>query len=556
MVNSTGSDDLGGVNQSAVNTFGNAGFWFEWIEFSNSARNLTEAGFDTSDGSILPGTTIYNAGSTDDLNSLATNASASVLGNDVTGDRALFGIRATTTLTVTNAGTYTFDVRSDDGVILYVDGVQVVNDDSLHAPRNRAGSIDLTPGEHEIIIIYFERTGQNVLEVDIQSDPGGDYPTQILLQDANVQANAGNDTVDGRAGDDVIDGGAGSDTLIGGAGDDILDGGAGTDTLTGGDGDDVFAVSSGADTITDFNAGNSGPIDDGDQTNNDFVDLSGFYNASTLDAVNNADADPGNDFVTELGMLRADAADGTIDGVIGGTDYSAEIGGIDLTLQNGGAAVTGNAITFDNTNVACFTQGTLIDVASGAVAIETLRVGDKVRTLHNGLRPVRWIACRRLDAADLAYNPNLRPVRIRAGALGVNTPARDLVVSPQHRVLVRSKIAERMFETRDVLVSARKLLVLDGVEVAHDFDTVDYYHIMFDRHQIVFSNGAATESMFAGPEALRALPDAARLELLALFEDLQDPDCLPQPAALIPEGGKQKRLVARHAKNRRRLFEA
>lgn len=554
MVESTGSDDIGGVNQSGDNDFNDSGFWFEWIEFTNNAGNLTQAGFDTSDGSISPGTTIYNAGSTNDLDGLATNPSASILGDDVTGDLARFGIRVTTTLTVTNDGTYTFDVRSDDGVILYVDGVQVVTDDSLHAPRNRDGDIDLTAGEHEIVIIYFERTGQNVLEVDIQSDAGGDYPTQVRLQDADVSANAGNDTVNANSGDDNVDGGAGNDVIDGGAGNDTIDGGLGNDILTGGDDDDVFTVSADADTITDFNFGNSGPINDGDQTNNDFVDLAGFYNATTLDAVNNADADPSNDFATELGLLRADAADGTIDGIIDGVDYSAQIGDIDLTLLNGGTVVTGTDLTFDNTNVACFTRGTMIETINGARAVECLEVGAMVLTTLGGYQPVRWFGSRRYDLVDLSNDPKLRPIRISVGALGNNTPFKDLLVSPQHRILIRSVIAERMFGAPEVLVAAKKLLDIGGVEIAEDLIEVEYFHFMFDKHEIVLSNGTPTESMFAGQEAMKTLTAEARAELFTIFPELSDSSFTPQPAVLIPAGRHQKALIARHKKNQKPLI--
>lgn len=461
MANLTGSDSIGGTNQSAENDFGDYGFWYEWIEIPTNPSNLTTAGFDISDGSLLASTTVYNAGGTDDLNTLVSNASNAVLGDD--GNN--YGVRVSTTLTVTDGGLYTFDVLSDDGVRLYVDGVEVVADDSLHAPRTSTGSINLSSGEHEIVVIYFERGGQNELEVAIQSDAGGDYPTQVQLQDANVQANGSADSVAAGEGDDTILGGTGNDTLDGGDGDDSLDGGADNDTLTGGLGDDTFVVSGGDDVITDFGTGESGSSDDGNQANNDFVDLSGFYNSTTLAAVNNADADASNDFYTELGMMRADAADGVLDGVIDGIDYSAEIGDINLTIQNGGAAVNENDLTFDNTNVACFCKGTLIETRRGAVPIEDLDAGDYVLTRGGEYHPIRWIGHSSFDQIDLAAKPGLRPVRIAKGALGADLPERDLLVSPQHRVLVRSVIAQRMFDTPEVLVSAKKLLPLDGVEV-------------------------------------------------------------------------------------------
>ena len=87
----------------------------------------------------------------------------------------------------------------------------------------------------------------------------------------------GDDSIDGGGGNDNLHGDAGRDTLIGGDGNDTLDGGQDDDQLTGGDGDDVFVYSGGHDTITDFNAGNTGPLDDDDTTNNDFIDLSGYY---------------------------------------------------------------------------------------------------------------------------------------------------------------------------------------------------------------------------------------------------------------------------------------
>ena len=545
MVETTGSDNLGGLNQSADNDFGDFGFWFEWIELTSNPSELADAGFNTADGSLDAGTNVYNAGGTDDFDGLATDASASVLGDDVTGDLSLFAIRATTTLTVSNAGTYTFDIRSDDGVILYVDGFQVVNDDSLHAPRTRSGDIALGAGEHEIVIIYFERTGQNVLEADIRSDPGGDYPTQVRLQDANVQANAADDVVNALGGNDSIDGGTGNDTL---------DGGDGNDTLTGGAGDDVFVVSSGADTITDFNTGNSGSIDDGDQTNNDFVDLSGFYNATTLSDVNNADADPGNDFVNPLEMLHADAADGTVDGIIGGVDYSAQIGDIDLTIENGGAPVSGADLTTDTTNVVCFARGTWITTHKGAVRVEDLAVGDLVLTQNDGHQPIRWIGSQTIDADSLRAHPNLRPIRIKSGALGNDLPEGDLCVSPQHRILAQSAIAERMFGTRDVLVAANKLLSLDGIDIDDAAASVAYFHVMFDQHQVVFANGAPAESLFPGPEALKTLPAEALAELHSTLPQTPWISSIPASAAPMPAGNMQKKLVARHLKNDRALL--
>nr|AIA91314.1 CAZy families GT4 protein [uncultured Gluconobacter sp.] len=101
--------------------------------------------------------------------------------------------------------------------------------------------------------------------------------------------------------------------------------------------------------------------------------------------------------------------------------------------------------------------------------IEDLRVGDLVLTKDDGPQPLRWISSRHVSAEMLAAHPNMRPIRIRAGALGEGLPLRDLIVSPQHRMLVRSKVAERMFGEEEVLVAAKHLLELDGVDVARGY---------------------------------------------------------------------------------------
>jgi len=144
--------------------------------------------------------------------------------------------------------------------------------------------------------------------------------------------------------------------------------------------------------------------------------------------------------------------------------------------------------------VMCLVRGTLIDTPDGTRPIEELAAGDLALTRDNGARPIRWIGRRRLEARVLSQVPRLRPVRIRAGALGPGIPSRDLCVSPQHRILVRSSIARRMFGCDEVLVAARQLLALDGIEVDESAGPVEYFHLLFDRHEIIFSNGAETES--------------------------------------------------------------
>ena len=205
--------------------------------------------------------------------------------------------------------------------------------------------------------------------------------------------------------------------------------------------------------------------------------------------------------------------------------------------------------------VVCFARGTLIKTPAGEVRVEDLAAGDDVLTLDTGTQEIRWIGSTHRDSIDLATNPKLRPVRITAGALGDGLPTQDLLVSRQHRFLVRSAIAQRMFETSEVLLPAIKLIDLDGIDIVEDVDAVEYFHILFDRHEIVCSNGAWSESLFTGPEALQAVPSASAQEIKKLFPEICEPNYEPASARLIPETGKlMRKLVVRHKKNNKPLY--
>ncbi|MBK4216318.1 Hint domain-containing protein [Paracoccus caeni] len=204
--------------------------------------------------------------------------------------------------------------------------------------------------------------------------------------------------------------------------------------------------------------------------------------------------------------------------------------------------------------IVCFATGTLIDTEHGPIPVEDLEIGMNVRTLDRGLQPIRWLGSRRLTSAELAVNEKLRPIRIRRGVLAENVPDRDLIVSPQHRILVSSPIAQRMFGAREVLVAAKQLLVLDGVEIADDIGDVTYHHFLFDRHEIVTSNGAMTESLFPGGEALKAVGPEAREEIFAIFPEWRDNLPHFEAAREFPAAHQARKLALRHQQNGKPLF--
>ncbi len=204
----------------------------------------------------------------------------------------------------------------------------------------------------------------------------------------------------------------------------------------------------------------------------------------------------------------------------------------------------------------CFGNGTMIDTDQGPRPVEDLRSGDLVRTRDDGFQPITWIGRRRLRAAELEQQPRFRPIRIRAGALGPSIPQNDLIVSPQHRVLVRSRIAQRMYGKSEVLVPAKDLLELDGVCVETGARGVTYHHLLFQQHEIVFSNGAETESLLPGPEALKSVGEAALNEIFSLFPDLAEVNPVrATPARPIARGRQGRRMVWRHIKNGKPLLK-
>lgn len=200
----------------------------------------------------------------------------------------------------------------------------------------------------------------------------------------------------------------------------------------------------------------------------------------------------------------------------------------------------------DHEPVPCFTAGVRLLTAKGQRPVEKIAVGDLVETADNGLQPVRWVGSRTLDAVDLAAAPELRPIRIARGALGDGLPKRDIMVSPQHRMLVRSAIAQRMFGADEVLVAAKHLVGLAGVSVADDVTEVTYLHLLFDRHEVVFAEGARSETLYVGAEALRSVGEAARAEILALFPQLAE-GADTAGARMFLTGRQGRDLAAQHA---------
>ena len=287
----------------------------------------------------------------------------------------------------------------------------------------------------------------------------------------------------------------GNDTLIGGEGDDILYGEGGNDTLSGGAGKDVMEGGDDRDTFTDITAGDT--VDGG----------AGFTQ------------DPSDDFDTL--DLTGSAGTGSLKVNITGPDSDGN--GFDGTVEyfdaQGNHTGSMNFVNIE-TVVPCFTPGTMIATPRGERAVETLQVGDRVITRDNGIQRIRWVGKRVLGAAELVRSAHMQPVRIRKGALGNGLPERDMLVSPNHRVLVANDKTALYFEESEVLVAAKHLTGLEGVDFAGP-GAVTYIHFMFDQHEVVLSDGVWTESFQPGDQTLSGLGNAQRNEIYELFPELK-----------------------------------
>ncbi|MEM6588626.1 MAG: Hint domain-containing protein [Pseudomonadota bacterium] len=210
----------------------------------------------------------------------------------------------------------------------------------------------------------------------------------------------------------------------------------------------------------------------------------------------------------------------------------------------------------DPSNVTCFVNGTRIETEDGLIAVEDLTPGMRVRTLEGRHAPLRMILSRAVTRTDMVANDALRPVRISAGSLGQGIPQRDVLVSRQHRMLVASPITQRMFGRDGALVAAIRLTDIPGVYVDLPDEDIEYFHLLFDEHEVIFADGAPSESFFPGEVALRSLPRESRREISLIFPDLTLPLRVEHSKHLIPKRRHQARLVARHAKNRKTLVHA
>lgn len=249
-----------------------------------------------------------------------------------------------------------------------------------------------------------------------------------------------------------------------------------TSTIDAGSGSGLISVASGA--VADF----SGPVAS-DQTF-DFADATGILKLSN----------PGN-FGADIGGF---VAGDTIELVGIAADTAVWSSGT-LTISNGVNPVAALSMPDDHSSYSfladqtggntvitatatCFGPGTRILTTEGEIAIEDLRVGDRVLTVTGATQPVRWIGHRPVNFRHHPNRQRVLPVRIMAGAFGPNAPKRELLLSPDHAVYVEN-----------VLIPVRHLV--NGTTVAQiECDSTTYHHVELPHHDVLLAEGLPAES--------------------------------------------------------------
>lgn len=224
----------------------------------------------------------------------------------------------------------------------------------------------------------------------------------------------------------------------------------------------------------------------------------------TITQINGVNVLAGQTITLSTGQSITLNADGTL--LVAG-DADAETTYFNYTVQD----TSGNVDTaiVGVTQVPCFTAGTLIETPRGPRLIEDLQPGDPVLTRDNGAQTLRWIGHRTVAATGA-----FKPIRLCKGSFGAT---QDLLLSPQHRVLVAHYWAQLWFGTDEVLVKAKDLVNDLTVRPDNELGQVTYFHLLFDNHEVITANGVPCESFLPGPAMQHQFDPESRCEILSLF---------------------------------------
>lgn len=235
----------------------------------------------------------------------------------------------------------------------------------------------------------------------------------------------------------------------------------------------------------------------------------------------------------------------------GQTSTNMSTGSMDSSFQSDdGGATYYRQDSQNKGTIPCYAPGTLIDTPNGPRPVEALRPGDLVLTADHGPQKIRWVRSGDYPLEEANFEGT--PVLIQAGALGPNRPAQDLIVSPQHRIIVGE--GGQLMEYFDTVAfaPAKALISLPGIRQMKGKTKITYVHFACDRHEVVTANGCLSESLLLGPEVLKGLTPAERRTLTGTFGPVTEPGAaLNKPAALTClKVGQVRRQLANPARSK------
>lgn len=208
-----------------------------------------------------------------------------------------------------------------------------------------------------------------------------------------------------------------------------------------------------------------------------------------------------------------------------------------------GALTLGNVVQNPPPGPVCFCTGTMIATPSGQRAVETLVAGDMVLNDLGEAHQIMWIGRSRIGLAALRSNSDMNPVRIPANAFGPSLPKADLLVSPQHRIVLDGPAAELLFGAARVLAAAKHLVGTFAEAVTSDVD-VDYFHILTEAHEILLANGLPTESFQPARRMIDVMTPETRALLEQTLEVLGRDDMLSRQDAMMSLKSHEARTLA------------
>jgi hypothetical protein len=156
----------------------------------------------------------------------------------------------------------------------------------------------------------------------------------------------------------------------------------------------------------------------------------------------------------------------------------------------------------------------------GERLVEHLSAGDLIITRDNGLQAIRWIGQKDITGARLFANPEICPIKIRKDAFSTGLPNRDMMTSPQHRVVINHDLANKLYGSRELLVPVKALTSNNKIATANIKKTT-YVHMLFDHHEIIYANGVETESFHPNKVIMNGLEGAVQDEIYQIFPELR-----------------------------------